>query len=255
MSEHPGSVIVTGAAGGIGATLSEALAAQSWPVIAVDAVPLDEWAVDSSVFSRQVDVADESQVAALFDEARAAGPIWGLVHCAGVTQRVRLADTTIATFDHLVAVNLRGTFLCLRGIAQVLTEQGSGGSIVVIGSINDKLPLPSQAVYSATKAAMASLVDSLAVDLGPQGVRVNTVAPGAVRTPLNPPGSEDEPYRRSVPLRRIGRTSDLIGVTGFLLGEDSAYITGTSVVVDGGFSKQRAGTVDQPAEIFDAPSF
>ncbi len=232
-------MVVTGAAGGIGATLCEALTAQGWPVVATDVAPIADWAFAGSLRSCTVDVTDEHQVGTAVDEARADGPLWGLVHCAGITQRVSLAQTSTATFDRLVAVNLRGTFFCLRAMARALVEQGTGGSLVVVGSINATVPLPNQAVYSATKAAMASMVESLAVDLGPHGVRVNTVAPGGVQTPLNPPGPEDAPYRRAVPLRRIGRTADLVGVTSFLLGAESDYITGTTVVVDGGFSKQR----------------
>ncbi len=232
-------MIVTGAAGGIGATLCEALTAQGWPVVATDVTPVQDWPFAGSLRSCTVDVTDENQVGTVVDEVCAEGPVWGLVHCAGITQRVSLTQTSNATFDRLVAVNLRGTFLCLRAMSRALVEQGSGGSLVVVGSINATVPLPDQAIYSATKAAMASMVDSLAVDLGPHGVRVNTVAPGGVQTPLNPPGPGDEPYRRAVPLGRMGRTSDLVGVTSFLLGDDSAYITGTTVVVDGGFSKRR----------------
>jgi len=118
------------------------------------------------------DVAKPGDVDSLFEAAKGSGPLRGAVSCAGVLAKAYLSETTPEMFDHLVDVNLKGNFLVMRAAHQALRRQGRPGSVVVVSSINGLIGLPSQAVYSAAKAAVNSLVTAAAVEGGPYGIRV-----------------------------------------------------------------------------------
>jgi NAD(P)-dependent dehydrogenase (short-subunit alcohol dehydrogenase family) len=241
-----GTVIVTGAAGGIGSTI--ALGAATWGarVLGVD---LDASGLEG--LRRQaagrglkldtcvVDVRDLERVQEVV--AKAAGDHWlaGLVHCAGITMRARITETTADDFRRLVETNLLGAFHCLQAAAAWM-RRVRAGAIVVVTSINALRPLPGQAAYSATKAALESLVKSLALDLAADGVRVNAIAPGAIATPMNPGLSRDA--RTAIPIGRVGRPEDLVGPALFLLSGASTYMTGATIVVDGGLLHLRQGS-------------
>lgn len=237
-------VVVTGAASGIGRALALALN-QDWPVVASDlparAGELEAMGEQHGVLPVTADVGDPGQVERLFEAALAHGPLHGAVNCAGIGQLGYLSETTPEMFDKLVNVHFKGTFLVIRAAYLALRRLGRPGSIVTVSSINGAIGLPGQAVYSAAKAAANSLVGAAAVEGGPYGVRVNAIAPGSTRTAMNPHAGEGDEGRVLIPMRRAGFPADMVGPVRFLLSEESAYVTGCVLSVDGGLMHMRGG--------------
>ena len=161
-----------------------------------------------------------------------------LAHCAGITWRGSMLDMPMPDYDRIVSTNLTGSFVCLTAAARLMVEQGLGGSIVAITSVNVLRPLVGQAVYSATKAALDVLVRTLSVEVGSAGVRVNAIAAGGVDTPMNPHDGRDE-FAKRLPLGRIGQAQDIADAVRFLVGDGASYITGASLLVDGGLAQMR----------------
>lgn len=232
-----GTIVVTGAAGGIGGSIARYLVTTGYRVVAADIDPgglarLNAEGPDDTFLTRRLDVADERAVAELFSDPHVSDDLAGVVLCAGITRRASLMDSTSDDARMLVQTNLLGTYFGLQAAANALGDRS--GSLIVITSINAIRALPTQAIYSATKAATQSMISSAAVELGPRGIRVNAIAPGAILTEMNADLRAEDPLADRIPLRRIGRPEDLNGAVGFLLGEESAYITGATLVIDGG---------------------
>ena len=234
-------VVVTGAGGGIGSAVALHLARTGYEVVGVGRSPdplaqLQELAdtENLALTTQVVDSVDEAATVRLFTELGATGRLWGAVFAAGLTKRLTVLATTSADLQELLTINLAGTFIGVRECGRVLKEAGLGGAMVVVSSINGGWPLPSQAAYSTTKAGLDSLVVSAAVELGPYGIRVNNVAPGAILTKMNPGMGPEAPLRDRIPLRRIGVPEDIGGAVEFLLGPQAAYVTGAMIHVDGG---------------------
>lgn len=241
--------IITGAASGIGEGLALGLSPSRQLVLCdlpEKKAQLDLLADQINGSSRveatvlTADVSDPDGVAGLLRDARRVGIVDGLVNCAGVTMVKGILETSVADFHLLINVNLLGTQLCITEAARAMKADQVGGSIVAISSINALIGMPSQAVYTAAKAAINSLVASAAYDLGPDGIRVNAIAPGSIRTAgMNPHGGEDQTFVDRIPLRRIGHPEDMVGPVRFLLSDAASYVTGAVLVVDGGLMQLR----------------
>jgi NAD(P)-dependent dehydrogenase (short-subunit alcohol dehydrogenase family) len=239
-------VLVTGATSGIGAAIARRCLAEGAHVLATgrDQARLDDLAKTGG--SIAVLAADLSAPAAA-DECVAAavstfGRLDGLVHAAGGIRRQEdLRETTDEQWSWMMSVNLDGTFRLARACLREMIP--GGGSLVLVGSQLAQVAAPGYASYCATKGAVESLVRALAVDFGPSGVRVNSLSPGVVQTPLayvDRPDFDDqvETIASRLPLRRIGQPDDMAGPAVFLLSDDSAWMTGQSLVVDGGYTAQ-----------------
>jgi len=162
-------------------------------------------------------------------------------HAAGILRRNEvLAETTDDEWALDIAVNLTATFLACRAAIPHLTT--SKGSLILVGSQLAHIGLPGYATYSATKGGVLSMMRALAVDLGPRGVRVNALSPGVVETEMAYIGRDFSEIRDQVagmlPLRRVGQPEDMAGPAVFLASDDSAWMTGQSLVIDGGFTAQ-----------------
>jgi L-rhamnose 1-dehydrogenase len=152
-------------------------------------------------------------------------------------------------FDFLIGANLKSNFLVMRAALLALRRQGGGGSVVVVSSINATIGLPDQAVYTAAKAAVNSLVTAAAVEGGPYGTRVNAIAPGLTRTRgMSPRAGDDPAENRAIPLGRVGQPIDMVGPVRFLLSDESAYVTGSVLSVDGGLMHLRPPLIDEDRE-------
>jgi NAD(P)-dependent dehydrogenase (short-subunit alcohol dehydrogenase family) len=195
------------------------------------------------------DVSSENDVAALYERALAAlGGLDLLVNCAGIGgPRGAVAETSLAAFRRTLDVNLIGAFLMARSAARVMIEQGTGGAIVNIGSMFGQQGVPFGAAYCASKGAIALLTQSLALELAPHAIRVNTVAPGNMATEMHfeelrdraarADRSFDEELalaRAEVPLGRHGTGADVAGAVAWLASEDASYVTGQTIGVNGG---------------------
>jgi NAD(P)-dependent dehydrogenase (short-subunit alcohol dehydrogenase family) len=234
-----GHVAVTGASGGIGRVLSGHLAELGLDVFGLDIVT--DPAPPAGVRSVPVDVT----VPASVDEAvascyeLASGPV-DLVCCAGIVENdVPAEQMSIEQFDAVLAVNLRGVFLSCRAFGRRLLESG-GGSIVNVASMSGNCIVnypQHQCAYNASKAAVTALTKSLAVEWGPRGVRLNTISPGYVDTPLLSLKSHQfEQWKAGIVVGRFAEPVEVARAVAFLLSTDSSYCCGTELVMDGGYS-------------------
>lgn len=237
-------IIVTGASRGIGAGVVDAVLAAGASVVAV---ARGREALEAMAGGRPRvatvagDVADTDTIIDALDAADAlGGRLWGLVNNAGVNPYYHpIVDTPLAEWDDVFRVNVLGATAFARACARVMIDQGHGGRIVNIGSVAGLTGLPNIGPYNASKAALDAVTRTLAVELGPHGILVNTVAPGTVATEMIEdlfranPALRDKLVQKS-PLGRIATVAEAVGPVMFLLGEDAGFITGHVLVADGG---------------------
>ena len=227
--------VVTGGSGGIGHACAERLARDGFDIVSVDVAPPDRPQPGTHLTADLRDV--EATVAAV----RAACPrVDLLVNGAGVVEPLPFSTVGLADWERVVAVNARAPFFLLQG---VVDRMPPGSAVVGIASIEAVTVLAmsgaTSSIYASTKAALRSLTETLAVELGPRGIRVNAVAPGLIRTPMTARAQVDERdawIRSHTPLGRWGEPEDIADVVSFLASPASRFMTGTTLVVDGGIS-------------------
>jgi glucose 1-dehydrogenase len=187
------------------------------------------------------DVSDEHDVVRMVGEAaEALGGLDILVNNAGIQISKPSHELSSADFDRVLAVNLRGSFMCAREAIKQFLGDDKPGSIVNISSVHQLIPKPNYLGYSASKGGMQNLTRTLALEYAGQGIRVNGVGPGATVTPINRAWIDD-PVKRAqveehIPMRRAGDADEMAGVTCFLASDLAAYITGQTIFIDGGLT-------------------
>ncbi len=251
MTRFAGKVaIVSGASSGIGLAVARRLGAEGAklvvvcaPVDADDLGPaLDVLRVEGvDVEGLVADIAEEATSGSVVELARSSfGRLDVLINNAGIAYYEEAVTTPVDHLDRTLAVNVRGTFLMSRAAAEAMVAQGDGGAMVMTASTASFAGEEYQAVYNASKGAVASLVRGLAVDLAPHGIRVNGVAPGWVATRSTRRVIEDpeqwSKHRSRIPLDRAATTDEIAAVHAFLASDDAAYVTGAVVVADGGLT-------------------
>lgn len=235
--------LVIGAGSGIGEAVAQGLAAFGAQVtcadVNVEAAERVAQGVGSGT-SRAVklDITDAAEVESVI------GGLEGLeilVSTPSINVRKPLLDYTEAEFERVITLNLKGSFLALQAAGRRMAAQG-GGSIVMFSSIRSQVVEPGQGVYAATKAGTLQLVKALASELGPQGVRANAIAPGVVETPLTAPIKENPAWYRAYAekgaLGRWATPGEMVGAAVFLASDAASYVTGTLLIVDGGWTAQ-----------------
>lgn len=188
------------------------------------------------------DVSREDEVVALVEAAaHALGGIDVLINNAGTSRRDPFLDITPEHWDRILEINLRGMFLLAQAVSRRMVARSTGGVILNMASTNALGGEANLAHYNASKGGVLLLTKTMAVELGPHGIRVNALCPGYIRTPLtsaleDEAGEEDEgaEYARSIPLGRIGRAEEVAGAYAFMASDDASFITGAELVVDGG---------------------
>lgn len=227
--------IVSGAARGLGEAFARALHAEGASVVIADLLGDDAYALSAELGDRalatHLDVTSPESWAATVEATRAAfGTVDVLVNNAGIANAGPIDHYPLAKWDAVIAVNLTGVFLGVQAVVPTMKAAGRG-SIVNISSVEGMLGGSHLHGYVASKFGVRGLTKSLAVELGPDGIRVNSVHPGFVRTTMT---SRLDPTAVPIPLGRPALPGDVAGTVIFLASDDSAYTTGTELVVDGG---------------------
>jgi NAD(P)-dependent dehydrogenase (short-subunit alcohol dehydrogenase family) len=243
-------VIVTGGASGIGRACAEALAAVGRPVALWDiaenvrhAAELVSKEYDVPAIGVVIDLADPAAIPAALETTRAALPsIGGLAHCAGVRGRETLEEIEPAGWDRVQQINVRAEALLVQALLPDFRRAGPGCAVVGVSSIMAVLGSPRYAAYCVSKAGLLGLTRALGVGLATEGIRVNAVCPGYIRTPMVMPGLEAAPDRLAalearVPMARLGEPAEIAAAIRFLLSDDASFITGAELVVDGGVTR------------------
>ena len=186
----------------------------------------------------QADVSAPGEVDAMVERvSEELGQVGVLVNNAGVNVAAPLLDVTDDDWNRILAVNLTGSFLCLRACGRVMREAG-GGTVVNVSSVHEDLPFPNGSAYAASKGGLRMLMRNAAFELAPYGIRVNNVAPGPIATPANEQALGDPATQRLVrdvvPLARWGEPEEVAEVVLFLASNRSRYVTGATYSVDGG---------------------
>lgn len=234
---------VTGAGSGIGRGVAEVLAGEGMGVMCAD---IDEAGAGETASnldgasSIRLDVTDEAMVDhAIALTEKTLGPIDTVVTCAGANAKGTPTGMDVGTFEHVMSVNVTGSFLVARSAARHMIEGGRHGSITLIGSINSVHALSGQVAYATSKGAVLMLGKVLAVDLGPHDIRVNVVGPGLTRTPMSAKMLADEDKMRwameRIPMKKVAEPRDIARVVAFLASDAASHVTGTFIPVDGGW--------------------
>jgi NAD(P)-dependent dehydrogenase (short-subunit alcohol dehydrogenase family) len=239
--------LVTGGAHGIGRAIATGLAAEGAAVAvnysrsgeaAAEAVAEIEDAGGRAI-AVKADVSDRAACDRLVAETvDAFGTVDVLVNNAGISVEKPFLEVTEEEWDRLMAVNVKGVFLCTQRVLPIMLERGSG-KIINLSSISAEVGDLETSAYCATKGAVAALTRQLALELGPHGINVNALGPGVIETAMNDdllrnPASAREVVR-SIPLGRLGAAADVAPAAVFLASEESDYLTGTTIYVDGGW--------------------
>ena len=250
------TALVTGASSGIGEGVARALGAAGADVVVnyvtkpetAERVAAEIQAGGVRALAIRADVSREDQVQAMFAEAAAA---WGgvdiLVNNAGLQKDAAFADMTLQQWNTVIDVNLTGMFLCSREAVRSMIARGiredvsrAAGKILCMSSVHQRIPWAGHVNYAASKGGVRAFMESLAQEVAPHRIRVNAIAPGAIQTPINRGAWETPAALKDllhlIPYGRIGQPEDIAKVAVFLASDDSDYIHGQTIFVDGGMT-------------------
>ncbi len=242
--------LVTGGTSGIGRAAVERLAAEG-AAVAVNYRSKPEVAEEfvaqlrgdgATAVGVRADVSDEQQVLDMFARAsdQLGGPVDVLVNNAGIEKPFTLVDMPLDEWNKVLGVNLTGAFLCARETARGLIAAGCGGVIVNVSSVHEVIPWPQFSHYCASKGGMKLFGQTIARELAPHGIRVVSVAPGAILTPINQELIDNADKRKEIeseiPWGRLGRPEEIAAAIAWLAGPEAEYITGSTIFVDGGMT-------------------
>jgi len=241
----PRAAIVTASDSGIGKATAVALAGDGFDV-GITWHSDEEGAQDTAAEVRslgrraelrQLDLSSLPEAAAVIDDlADALGGVYALVNNAGMSRSGAALELSYDDWRETLAVDLDGAFLCAQRAARRMVEAGNGGRIVNVTSVHELVPLPESVAYVAAKHGLGGVTKQLALELGPHGITVNSVAPGEIATPMTDNEDVDPQTveRPGVPVGRPGDAREVASLIAWLCGDAAAFVTGASYVIDGG---------------------
>lgn len=250
------SALVTGASSGIGKAVAIALANDGANVVINCSshpergreVADDIKANGGSAMVYQADISKEEEVQAMFEAMYAAfGTIDILVNNAGLQKDSSFVDMSLADWQKVIDINLTGQFLCAREAAREFLKRGivpersvAAGKIICMSSVHEVIPWAGHVNYASSKGGIMMLMKSMAQELAPQKIRINSIAPGAIQTPINKEAWETpealDKLLTLIPYKRIGQPEDIGKAAVWLASDESDYITGATIFVDGGMT-------------------
>jgi glucose 1-dehydrogenase len=243
--------IVTGSSSGIGAAIALAFVQEGAAVVVnysrqEDAAQKVLQQIESAGGKGLVvgaDVSDPKEVEAMVQQAVGAfGRLDIMVNNAGMERKMPFLETPFEVWQETLAVNLTGAWLGCQAAAKRMVAQGDGGRIINVSSVHEDLAMPTNAPYCATKGGVRMLMRTLAVELAPHNITVNNVAPRAIETPMDAPleanPEEMKELLSEIPLGRMGKPEEVANLALFLASDDSSYVTGSTMFVDGGMIRQ-----------------
>lgn len=248
--------LVTGGSSGIGAGVALALAAEGATVFVNYAHSADEAAevvrqieqAGGQATAVKADVSKEKEVLAMFDQIRAqCGTLHILVNNSGIQDDAPILDMTLEQWENVMSVNLTGQFLCAREAAREFVRRGpqpeisrATGKIICMSSVHEVIPWAGHVNYAVSKGGIMQLMKSMAQELAPKRIRINSIGPGAIATPINLEArdtpEEEKNLLTLIPYGRIGEPADIGKVAVWLASDESDYVTGTTLFADGGMT-------------------
>lgn len=248
--------LITGSSSGIGAAVAKCMAAEGAKVVVnyvssskgAEAVVEEIKAAGGEAIAIQADVSKEDQVQNMFKQMFAAyGTIDILVNNAGLQKDAAFVDMTLAQWNKVIEVNLTGQFLCAREAVKEFLRRGivpekscSAGNIICMSSVHEVIPWAGHCNYAASKGGVMLLMKSMAQELAPHKIRINSIAPGAIKTPINQDAWEtpeaEAKLLKLIPYNRVGIPEDIGKAAVWLASDEAEYVQGTTIFVDGGMT-------------------
>ena len=243
--------VVTGSSSGIGEAIALAFAAEGAAVVVnysrhEDAAQKVLDKIENAGGKGLVvgaDVSDPKEVEAMVQQAVGTfGRLDIMVNNAGMERKMPFLETPFEVWQQTIAVNLTGPWLGCQAAAKQMVTQGEGGRIINVSSVHEDLAMPTNSPYCATKGGVRMLMRTLAVELAPHDITVNNIAPGAIETPMDAPLEQNPDQMKKllseIPLGRMGKPEEVANLAIFLASDDSSYVTGSTLFVDGGMIRQ-----------------
>jgi glucose 1-dehydrogenase len=250
--------IITGASSGIGAGVAKAMAAAGAKVVInypIDAarqmaekVKEEIGASNGNVITYQADVSKEEEVKQMFaDVIKKYGTVDILVNNAGLQKDAPFTEMTIDQWNYVLSVNLTGQFLCAREAIREFVRRGvdesrskSAGKVICMSSVHEVIPWAGHANYAASKGGVMLMMKTIAQEFAPKHIRINSIAPGAIQTPINKDAWDTAEHLQQllklIPQKRIGKVEDIGNAAVWLASDDADYVNGTTLFVDGGMT-------------------